>query len=60
MVKRIVPAVIIIICCVVMLTGCQTMEGFGKDLKKLGDRIEKSADKKNRYLNPQNGAGFYK
>lgn len=45
MVKKIVPAVIII-CCVVMLTGCQTMEGFGKDLKKLGDRIEKSADKR--------------
>ena len=27
------------------LTGCNTVEGFGKDLGKLGDKIETSADK---------------
>ena len=27
------------------LTGCNTMEGFGKDLGKLGDKIENSADR---------------
>ena len=27
------------------LSACNTMEGFGKDLGKLGDKIETSADK---------------
>lgn len=26
------------------LAGCETMHGFGKDLKKLGDKIEKKAE----------------
>jgi entericidin A len=30
----------------VALSGCNTMEGFGKDLKKVGDKIEKKADEK--------------
>jgi entericidin A len=25
------------------VSGCETMEGFGKDMQKLGDSIEKSA-----------------
>jgi len=25
------------------LSGCETMEGFGKDVKSLGDSIEKAA-----------------
>jgi predicted small secreted protein len=25
------------------VNGCETMEGFGKDVQKLGDSIEKSA-----------------
>jgi predicted small secreted protein len=25
------------------LSGCETMEGFGKDVKKLGDSIENAA-----------------
>lgn len=25
------------------ITGCETMEGFGKDMQKLGDSIEKTA-----------------
>jgi len=28
------------------LVGCNTMEGFGKDVSKLGDNIEKKADEK--------------
>lgn len=28
------------------LSGCNTMEGFGKDLKKVGDKIEKKAEEK--------------
>ena len=27
-------------------TACSTVEGFGKDLGKLGDKIEQSADKR--------------
>ena len=27
------------------LSACNTVEGFGKDLSKVGDKIEKSADK---------------
>lgn len=28
-----------------VMTGCNTMEGLGKDIKKLGQKIEGSADK---------------
>ena len=31
---------------VLFLAGCNTMEGFGKDVSKLGDNIEKKADEK--------------
>ena len=27
------------------LTACNTMEGFGADVKKVGGKIEKAADK---------------
>ncbi len=29
-----------------LLVGCNTMSGFGKDVSKVGDKIEDSADKK--------------
>ncbi|HKQ26143.1 MAG TPA: entericidin A/B family lipoprotein [Burkholderiales bacterium] len=29
-----------------VLAGCNTMEGFGKDLSTLGNKIEKKADEK--------------
>ncbi|MGH8751129.1 MAG: entericidin A/B family lipoprotein [Burkholderiales bacterium] len=29
-----------------LLAGCNTVEGFGKDLGKLGDKIEKKAEEK--------------
>jgi predicted small secreted protein len=28
------------------LAGCNTMEGLGQDLKKLGEKIERKADEK--------------
>lgn len=27
-----------------ILAGCNTMEGFGKDVSKVGDKIEQKAD----------------
>ena len=38
-------AVWVLVLGVLGLTGCNTMEGFGKDLGKLGDKIENSADR---------------
>lgn len=32
--------------CVIGLAGCNTMSGFGKDVSKLGDKIEQKADEK--------------
>ena len=29
--------------CLVALGGCNTMEGLGKDLRELGERIQKKA-----------------
>ena len=29
-----------------LLVGCNTMSGFGKDVSKVGDKIEDSADKR--------------
>jgi len=31
------------------LVGCNTMEGLGKDVSKLGDKIESKAEEKKRY-----------
>ncbi len=31
------------------LAGCNTMEGFGKDLSKLGGKIENKAEEKKSY-----------
>ena len=28
-----------------ILSGCSTVEGFGKDMQKLGDKIEDAAEK---------------
>jgi entericidin B len=41
-----------ILCLVALLfavSACNTMEGFGKDMKKGGEAIEKSADKNKGY-----------
>ena len=31
------------------LCGCNTMAGFGRDVEKLGDKIENKAEEKKRY-----------
>jgi len=30
----------------VLLAGCNTMQGFGQDVQKVGDKIEEKAKKK--------------
>ncbi len=36
---------IVVMLGVLGLSACNTMEGFGKDVSKVGDKIEQSADK---------------
>jgi len=36
---------VVLFLAVLMLAGCQTMEGLGKDIKKGGDALEKAANK---------------
>jgi predicted small secreted protein len=38
--------VLVAIAVALALAGCNTMEGFGKDLKSLGGNIEKKAEEK--------------
>ena len=38
--------VLVLLAIAVALAGCNTMEGFGKDLKSLGGNIEKKAEEK--------------
>jgi predicted small secreted protein len=35
-----------VIAALFVLTGCNTMQGFGKDVQKVGDSIEGAASKK--------------
>ncbi len=44
MIKRIVLTVLIF-AVIVALTGCNTLKGMGKDIKSVGESIEKAADK---------------
>lgn len=39
MIRKLTLAVTLI-CCLAVLTACNTMKGFGKDVKKLGENIE--------------------
>ena len=41
-------AVVMLAVWAVTLTGCNTMEGFGKDMKKAGETIERKAEEKSR------------
>lgn len=34
---------------VLFISACNTMAGFGKDVEKLGDKIENKAEEKKRY-----------
>ena len=38
-------ALLMVAMIMVGLSGCETMEGFGRDLEKLGDTIEDAANK---------------
>jgi len=38
-------ALTVIIFCIAILIGCNTLHGFGKDVKKAGEKIERSTDK---------------
>lgn len=43
--KKIWSLMLITLFSATLLAGCNTMEGFGKDLKKVGGDIERAADK---------------
>jgi len=36
-------AIVLIVMCLAAMSGCNTVEGMGKDIKKAGESIEKSA-----------------
>ena len=44
MINRVV--IVLAVAVVLSLAGCNTMEGFGKDVSTLGNKIEKKADEK--------------
>jgi predicted small secreted protein len=35
-----------VIAAAVLLAGCNTMQGFGQDIQKVGDKIEEKAKRK--------------
>lgn len=41
--KRVIKMVLLLVLAAVVLGGCNTMEGLGKDVQKLGDKIEDKA-----------------
>jgi entericidin B len=45
----ILKTILCIIAALFALSACNTMEGFGKDMKKGGEAIEKAADKNKAY-----------
>ena len=39
------PMIVILMLAALSLSGCNTMEGFGQDVKKAGESIEKAGSK---------------
>jgi entericidin A len=37
--------IIMLMICALVLTGCNTMEGIGKDIKTAGEKVESAARK---------------
>ncbi len=37
--------ILMILLCMMVLAGCETMKGLGKDMEKAGKHIEKAVDK---------------
>lgn len=35
--------ILVLVCCVLTVAACNTMEGIGKDIKRGGEAIEKAA-----------------
>ena len=38
------PMIAVLIAAALALAGCNTMQGLGQDIEKLGDKIQKKAD----------------
>ena len=43
--RNLIISVLLSLFSAVILSGCNTIEGFGKDVKKGGEQIEKAAEK---------------
>jgi entericidin A len=43
--KRVKAAIVLALFSIVALSGCNTMEGFGKDMQKLGEKVEDKASR---------------
>jgi entericidin A len=43
------PTMLLIVLLSLVATGCNTMAGFGRDVEKLGDKIENKAEQKKSY-----------
>jgi predicted small secreted protein len=43
--KKLLSLLTVLAFLAIPLAGCNTMEGFGKDVQKVGDEIEDEADK---------------
>ena len=39
----------LVVLCMIFMAGCNTVEGFGRDVEKLGDKIERKAAEKRNY-----------
>jgi entericidin A len=39
-------SLLVLVAYATLLTACNTMEGLGKDVQKLGDKIERKAEEK--------------
>jgi predicted small secreted protein len=37
--------ILLIVFCMAVLAGCNTMQGLGKDIKSVGEKLESAADK---------------
>ncbi len=42
---RMSKLVLVALACMAVLTACNTVKGFGKDVKKVGEQVEEKADK---------------
>lgn len=43
--KKMIALCLMLISMSISMTGCNTMQGFGKDVKKVGEKVEDAARK---------------